>query len=142
MTDEMKDHIETELAGQIEIPFGRENLVPFKPKVVVDNTVTSEGNPGVTSKYPPANPMIVATLEGYVEMAKAGQLQFVALAYVDHKGHGFSAWSPTNDQIETPLLTSALGAVAFLNARFLDAALDGAIDEDGPDAPDTEAARV
>jgi hypothetical protein len=97
-----------------------EKIVPFRPKMVV----TPE------SKVLPVQENVVATLEDLLEEARAGHVRFLAYATVDADGVGKSAWSPRNELIDTPLLTSALGAVAFLNARFLDSAIAGSIDED------------
>ncbi|RZN09649.1 hypothetical protein CWO91_16610 [Bradyrhizobium genosp. SA-3] len=95
-----------------------EKIVPFKPKLVTPESKTS----------PTPNLDIVATLEEYLAMARKGELQFVAFAYVNHEGVGYSAWSPAED-LDPVLNTSAIGAVSFLNARFLDSAIAGSVDE-------------
>jgi hypothetical protein len=96
-----------------------EKIVPFKPKVVTPE-----------SKVLPVEENVIQTLEDLLAEAKAGHVRFLAYAIVDADGVGNSAWSPRNEFIDTPLLTSALGAVSFLNARFLDSAIAGAVDVD------------
>jgi len=96
-----------------------ENIVPFKPKLVA-----------AESKVLPVENDVVQTLESLLEEAKAGHVRFLAYATVDAEGVGHSAWSPRGEVIDTPLLTSALGSVSFLNGSFLDSAIAGSIDED------------
>lgn len=95
-----------------------EKIVPFKPKLVTPE-----------SKVLPIEQHVVSTLEELLAEAKAGNVRFLAYATVDAEGVGHSAWSPRNEVIDTPLLTSALGSVSFLNGRFLDSAIAVAIDE-------------
>jgi hypothetical protein len=86
---------------------------------------------GDVVKFPKSarkNPPIVAMLESLLERAKGGELKFVAVAVVGADSNAFSAWTPA--ELEGAELTTAIGAVSFMHARFLDSAVRGAIDED------------
>lgn len=93
-------------------------IVPFKPKIVTPEvTAASEGDQD-----------IVKMLEFYLDQARAGKLVFAALAIVGADGVAASTWAPIDrGPIHT---TQALGSVAYLGARFNQAALDGEIDDD------------
>jgi hypothetical protein len=97
-------------------------IVPFKPHLV---KVTPVGNGCVA----PPNPAIISILKTYVTLAEKGHVQFMAMAYVDERGTAHSLWSP-DDNLEKAMLTSALGAVSFLNARLLESALAGTANYD------------
>lgn len=74
---------------------------------------------------------VVGLLEHQLKLAKEGKLSFVAIAAVNDQGIGYSAWAP-DDHIGQQLLTAALGAVGFLNARFYESALAGADETEEP----------
>lgn len=74
---------------------------------------------------------VVELLEHQLALAKEGKVTFIAFAAVNDQGIAYSSWSPDEFEHQSKL-TQALGAVAFLNARFAEAVLDGA-DEGGPD---------
>lgn len=87
-----------------------ETVVPFKPRLV-------------TPEVTPSDPDIIEMLERYLKAAKSGNIKFIAVAIVDHRDIAVTTWEPS----ATPanLVTSALGAVTFLNHRFGAAADDG-----------------
>jgi hypothetical protein len=87
-----------------------------------DNNVVPFGAPKVTPKVTPSdqnipNPAIVELLEGYLERARDGKIQFVAIAIIDETGIASSSWDP-GDESSPQLVTQALGAVAYLHHRF------------------------
>ena len=86
-------------------------ILPFKPKVVT---------PEVTAA---PDPDIVRMFERMLLAAKAGRVRFGAVAVVDERGVAITTWEPNDSSAE--IVTQALGAVAFLNVRFANAANDG-----------------
>lgn len=81
---------------------------------------------------------IVKMLEHQLALAKEGKIMFAAFAAVNDQGVAYSGWCPDEFDHQAKL-TGAMGAVAFLNARFNEAVLIGA-DEGGPDDETPEAA--
>lgn len=85
---------------------------------------------------PNADKAVVQLLEHQLALAKEGKTKFLAMAVVANDDVGYSAWAPY-DEIGQQLLTSALGSVGFLNARFYESALAGTVPRD--DEPDEAA---
>ena len=63
----------------------------------------------------PVSAAVVAKLEEALELARAGKLSSVAIAYVDREGYIASGWS------EPPSGGHLLGAVAHLQYRLAEA---------------------
>ncbi len=78
---------------------------------------------------------VVKMLEHQLALAREGKIKFVAFAAVNDQNIGYSGWSP-DDDINQELLTAALGAVGFLNARFFESASAGATDASNDDGPE------
>jgi hypothetical protein len=98
----------------IGLDFGRNPsaVLAFKPRAV-------------TPKVTEPKDAIIELLEDYLESAKAGKIQFLAVATIDDRGVAFSTWEPEVDN-SPQLITSSLGAVSYLNFRFNQACAAGA----------------
>lgn len=94
-----------------------------------DNVIVpfAKVTPKVTEKpTAPSNHLIVAMLEGFLDRAKAGEIQFCAVATVSEKGVAFSSWEP--EESNPTLITSAMGAISYLDHRFGASAVNGEVD--------------
>ncbi|MGZ5095550.1 MAG: hypothetical protein ACXWCH_30915 [Burkholderiales bacterium] len=61
-----------------------------------------------------------------LKKAKRGDIFWCGIAYVDSRNIAHSSWEPSClEGNVAPLLTSALGAVRWLDARLIDSALGG-----------------
>ncbi|WP_454627761.1 hypothetical protein [Bradyrhizobium cenepequi] len=102
-------------------------IVPFKPKLV--EPVTHE----VTE--PAADADVIKMLEFYLEKARTGKITFAAIAFIDEAGAATSTWAPESYPNEQAT-TKAIGAVAYLNARFMNSVVNcerAADDWEGPE---------
>jgi hypothetical protein len=99
--------------------------------------------PAPKAKPPDPNKDLIEMFEDYLKAAKAGKIEFAAVASVDHRGVAFSTWEPSN-MLEPALITSALGAVSYLHYRYNESCACGAefddslraahdLDDDGGD---------
>lgn len=70
---------------------------------------------------------VVQMLEHQLALAKEGKVSFFAFAALNDQGIGYSGWAPYEFNHQAKL-TSAIGSVSFLKARFDEAVLDGASD--------------
>lgn len=84
-------------------------------------------------KFPRKESAVVQMLEHQLALAKEGKIKFIAFAAVNEQNHGYSGWAP-DDEIGQAALTAAIGSVAFMNARFMESVLEGAVNHD--DTPD------
>jgi hypothetical protein len=90
------------------------HVLPFKPRIVT---------PEVTVDQSKANPDIVLMFERCLKAAKEGKIKFGAVAVVDHRDVAITSWEPSD--APSSVVTSALGAISFLNSRFGSSADDG-----------------
>jgi hypothetical protein len=77
---------------------------------------------------------ITSLLEMLLERAQRGELKFLAVAALEQDGNAFSAWTP--EDLQEADLTSAIGAVSFLHARFMDNVVTGAEEDLFSDPPE------
>lgn len=87
-------------------------ILPFK-------VVTSEVTP------PTGHPQLIKMLEDTLARARTGKIAFCGVAYTNDAGVASITWAP-DDKVGPTALTSAMGAIAFLQARFARSVDDGA----------------
>lgn len=73
----------------------------------------------------PVSSDVVQLLESQLALAKEGKISFVAMALLNDRNVAYSAWTPDEFHSQSHL-TSAMGCVSFLSARFGEAVLAGA----------------
>src|SRR5262245_32479543 len=74
------------------------------------------------------DPAIIDMLEKLLADTKRGEVVWMGIAYLDHERAAHSLWEGGGDTYQYPsgpLLTSALGAISFLDKRFGESLLDG-----------------
>ena len=94
---------------------------------------------GVTPQVtgPTVDPAVVEAIKDMLERAKRGEVRWIGFAWVDAVNIGHSVWEGGGDGMKGALLTSALGAVTFLDKRFGAACLDG--EQEVPPPPRSKA---
>jgi hypothetical protein len=73
----------------------------------------------VVEAISPANPDVVAKLENWLERAKSGELQSVALAAICADGASVTAWSGTIKARGYATQQSTLGAIEILRGKIM-----------------------
>src|SRR5690242_9395855 len=92
--------------------------------------------PGVTIKPsddPVADPGVIGMLEHALKVAKRGDIKWIGMAWVDGRNIAHSTSAPSLESGDAgALLTSAMGALSYLDKRVCADALDGAVGGEQP----------